>query len=668
MVGREIRPREVCLWCFLIGTTLAPCETKPVSPLFYTKSMIIYAIDFETYYDKQYSVTDIGYWHYCHHDKFNAYMVSIVGTDGNEYAGDPKEFDWSCLSGAMWLSHNANFDSAVFERLKEDGIIPQDVAPVEWNDTADLVAFLGYPRSLKEAMAAIYKIEVNKTTRDNMTGKTWESMTPEFKAEVTEYALKDSRACVKLWNDLAEKWPEHERALSRLTRVMCAKGLPIDVQGCDDDIRLLETKLWQTRKLIPWADNDEAKVLSPKALAEECSKQGIRAPISLAQDSEDFDKWKDEFSASYPFAQAMSDYRRINTLLLKFKTMQRRIRPDGYMGYGMKYFGAHTGRWSGDSGFNVQNMPRADLFDVNLRNRIVAPQGKTLVVCDLSNIEPRCLAVLSEDTGMLTALRSGMDIYEAHARATLNYTDPKPLKEVDPFLRQVSKTRVLGLGYGCGWHKFVTFAGQILPAEVYEKVFGADITPRDRENFVAALSKSTKNAEKLILFRALDESKQRYWVNSWKQVEDYRKSNPAITSFWKALETDFRKAENSVEYTIELPSGRTLRYQSPKAYGGASAVLPRLGKLMRTSIHGGILTENVIQAMARDVFADCLLRLDAAGFEVILHAHDEAVCLVDESTADESKHAIEKIMSTAPVWISDLPQAAEAKITKRYTK
>lgn len=630
--------------------------------------MQIYAIDFETYYDKNYSVVDLGYWHYCRHEKFNPYMVSIVGTDGNEYVGDPKGFDWNCISKTMWLSHNANFDSAVFERLKELGVVAQDVAPAVWNDTADLVTYLGFPRSLKEAMAAIYKIEVNKTTRDNMTGKTWESMTPEFKEEVKEYALKDSRACIQLWKDLATKWPDAERRLSRLTRVMCSEGLPIDLEGCEADIRMLETKLWQTRKLIPWADSDDAKVLSPKALAEECRKHGIRAPESMAQDSEDFDKWKDEFSTTYPFAQAMSDYRRINTLLLKFKTMRSRTRPDKRMGYGMKYFGAHTGRWSGDTGFNVQNMPRADLFEVNLRNRIVAPEGKTFVVCDLSNIEPRCLAVLSEDTGMLTALRSGMDIYEAHARATLNYTDPKPLKEVDPFLRQVSKTRVLGLGYGCGWHKFVTFAGQILPPEVYEKVFGANITTRDRELFVAALSKSEKNKEKLAAFGALPEDKQRYWVNSWKQVEDYRRSNPAITGFWKSLETQFKRYDGAPEFTIELPSGRELRYKAPKAYGGMSAALPRLGKLMRTSIHGGILTENVIQAMARDVFADCLLRLDDAGFNVVLHAHDEAVCLVHEKDAEEAKHGIEKIMSTPPRWVPDLPQAAEAKITKKYTK
>jgi hypothetical protein len=433
----------LAMFSLILTSLLHRVKQSQPSLFFYTKSMNIYAIDFETYYDKEYSVVDLGYWHYTHHERFNAYMVSIVGDDGNEYAGDPKEFDWGCIHDTVWLSHNANFDAAVFERLKELGIVPAHVAPREWHDTADLVTYLGYPRSLKEAMAAIYKIEVNKSTRDNMTGKSWESMTPEFKQEVTEYALKDSRACVKLWADLSDAWPKHERELSRQTRTMCTNGLPIDLEGCEADIRALELKLWQARKLIPWADNEDAKVLSPKALAEECRKHGIRAPKSMAQDSPDFDLWKEEFSEKYPFAQAMSDYRRINAILLKFKTMRLRTRPNGHMGFGLKYFGAHTGRWSGDTGFNVQNTPRADLFEVNLRKRIVAPNGKTLVVCDLSNIEPRCMAILANDTEMLNALQSGIDVYEAHARATLGYTDSRPLKEGDPLLRQVSKVRCL---------------------------------------------------------------------------------------------------------------------------------------------------------------------------------------------------------------------------------
>jgi len=226
----------------------------------------------------------------------------------------------------------------------------------------------------------------------------------------------------------------------------------------------------------------------------------------------------------------------------------------------------------------------------------------------------------------------------------------------------------LGLGYGCGWHKFATFAEQLLSPEVYEKVFGAELEKGDIERFVAALNRSKNNEEQLVEFQNASESKKRYWVNSWKQVDDYRKNNPANVNLWSGLDAAFKLADGKPEFTVELPSGRILRYKQPKSYGGSSALIPRLGKLMRTKVYGGLITENITQATARDVFADCLLRLEKAGYEVILHVHDEAVCLVDEDKAEEAKHAIEKIMSTPPEWMSELPQAAEAKITKAYTK
>mgnify|MGYP006266380045 CR=1 FL=1 len=628
--------------------------------------MSVYAIDFETFYSKEFSVTDLGYYHYVNHTEFDAYMVSIVGDDGNEFVGNPRDFDWDCLAGHTWVSHNTSFDGIVHQRLVEQGVISA-AKPSEWLDTADLVAYMGLPRSLKAACAALFDIKVEKSTRDNMAGKKWDQMIPEFKKEVEEYALKDSRLCLRIWKEYNHIWPKHEQKLSTHTREMGWRGMPVDTDGVDEDIRLLELKLWEARKQIPWADDEDAKVLSPKAMAEECRKHGIEPPRSMAQDSDEFDKWKEKYSDKFPFAQAMSDYRRINALLLKFKTLKQRTKPDGRMAYGLKYFGAHTGRWSGDSGFNAQNMPRGELFGVNLRKRIKAPEGKTLVICDLSNIEPRCLALLCEDHATLRSLRSGMDIYEAHARATMGYDDPRPLKDGNPFLRQVAKTRVLGLGYGCGWHKFVGFAGQLLPADVYESVFGQEVSSSDMAKFATALGKRRK-AELVEEFKALDDNTKRYWVNAWKQVEQYRKDNEKITSFWKQLEDDARRAKLRGIYQIVLPSDRTLTYRKIMDHGGISAEVLRLGKLMRMSIHGGILTENVTQALARDVFADCLLRLDEAGIEVILHAHDEAVCLVDSDKVEEKTKEIVKIMSTPPTWMPGLPQAAEGKSSERYTK
>jgi DNA polymerase len=421
----------------------------------------------------------------------------------------------------------------------------------------------------------------------------------------------------------------------------------------------------------------------------------------MAKDSEEFDAWLEEHGSRLPFAAAMGHYRRINTMLQKFRTVQRRTKEDGWMPYSLKYHGAHTGRWSGDAGFNGQNLPRdATFFSgggviehpdvieaaktavkkkealpqgvagyVDLRKRIVAPEGKVLVVCDLANIEPRVMAVLAGDGPTLNTLRTGVDMYEAHARSTMGYNDPRPLKDVDGELRRLAKARVLGLSYGCGWLKFVTFAKQMLPAKTYEAVFGAPVTAGQIRGFQQNLTKRLRDGRVLTeQFQKMPPKEKAYWVNSEGQVRGYRESNDAVTGLWAMLEELFRKSCGSKEFTLELPSGRVLRYRNPKNHGGLSAETPRMGKLMRVSYHGGVLTENLCQAVARDVFGDCALRLEAAGFPLILHAHDEAVCLVDEVTAEAARTAIEKIMSTPPAWMPTLPQAAEAHVCKVYTK
>lgn len=227
----------------------------------------------------------------------------------------------------------------------------------------------------------------------------------------------------------------------------------------------------------------------------------------------------------------------------------------------------------------------------------------------------------------------------------------------------------LGLSYGCGWLKFVTFAKQMLPAKTYNAVFGAPVSANEIRMFLTSLGKRMRDGKELTeKFQALPPQEKAYWVNSAKQVEAYRKSSTNVTDLWALLEKLMERACGQKELVLELPSGRKLCYRAPKNHGGLSAETPRLGRMMRVKYHGASLVENLVQATARDVFADCVLRLEAAGYSLILHAHDEAVCLVDEATAEADCAAIEKIMSTPPEWMPSLPQAAEAHVCSLYTK
>lgn len=128
------------------------------------------AIDFESYYDTDTSVTTMGAWHYAR--ATDIYMVSMYFEDGDAYVGSPFKAPWDECDGLNWIMHNAAFDLTLFEALVESGTVPP-VKPRFVFDTADLAAYLGYPRSLKEAASELLGIKMSKDTRTNMKGMIW---------------------------------------------------------------------------------------------------------------------------------------------------------------------------------------------------------------------------------------------------------------------------------------------------------------------------------------------------------------------------------------------------------------------------------------------------------------------------------------------------------------
>lgn len=128
------------------------------------------AIDFESYYDTDTSVTTMGAWHYAR--ATDIYLVSMYFDDGDAYAGPPFNAPWDECDGLDWIMHNAAFDLTLFDALVESGTVPP-VKPRFVYDTADLAAYLGYPRSLKEAASELLGIKMSKDTRTNMKGMIW---------------------------------------------------------------------------------------------------------------------------------------------------------------------------------------------------------------------------------------------------------------------------------------------------------------------------------------------------------------------------------------------------------------------------------------------------------------------------------------------------------------
>jgi DNA polymerase I-like protein with 3'-5' exonuclease and polymerase domains len=582
--------------------------------------MPTYAIDFESFYSKDCTVGDMGAWHYAR--ATDIYLVSIAGDDGTRYVGHPKEAPWELVHDETWVMHNAAFDLTLLDALIEKAIVPFTHAK-EVFDTADMTAFLGYPRSLKEASHFLLGTEVSKDVRDKMKGKQWDSMTADFQEEVRKYALADAENTLKLWLDHGAKWPEDERNISRMTREMTMRGVPVNANRLQESLEVLTKTSTETRDLLPW--HPERPALSLHAVRDQCAIEGIWAPDSFAEKEEQAQKWEEEFADKFPWVSAIREHRKANKHLKTIETMLSRTRPNGRMGYDLKYFGATTGRDSGSGGWNAQNMPRDVVSGVDIRSMIEAPEGKLLVVCDLAQIEARCICWLAKDRRTLDILRSGVDVYEAHARATMGYTDPRPLKEVDKSMRQLAKARVLGLGFGCGANKFQVVA---------KMMAGLVIEPSEAERI----------------------------------VREYRDSNQRIVALWRALQSALERSAGA-SLNVRLPKGRELVYREIKGERGEfSGVIPRNGKMMRSKLYGGLLAENLTQAFARDIFMDRVAELSRRGYEVILRVHDEVVCLVDEEGAEDSLKEIESTMATAPEWCADLPVGAEANLTKQYVK
>lgn len=586
--------------------------------------MNIYAVDFETYYDSEYSLTVLGPDAYCWDARFNPYLVAISGSDGLRYSGPLHTAPWAQMAGQHWVSHNARLD----ETVALNTTIP--ARPDVWNCTADLSCGLRGPRSLKDAAYVWLGKAVDKSERDRAKGKV-----PVPDQAMCDYAQKDADLCLQLWQQLSPDWPAMERRISRETRTMGRHGIGVDRERLERDIQALQEEKFDAEKSIPWADG-EAAILSHNNVRLACREAGIPAPASLSEDDEGCAQWETQYGDQYPFVGALRRWRKANTLLKKAEAVRRRINPvTGRMAYTLKYFGAHTGRFAGADGINMQNLPKypyvtASGHVVDARAWFHAAPGKKFAVVDLAQIEARVLLWLVGDAVTLDLIRSGISVYEAHARATMGWTGGE-LKKERPDIYSLAKGRVLGLGYSCGAKKFVTLA----------QIYGVTLTE----------------------------------AQALEAVQAYRASNPLITQFWQRCQEWLLWAARAKEdLNVKLKSGRALSYfdfhslpsDRPGGRMELRARTTRNGNLTR--IYGGLLTENIVQATARDLFMDGYLRLIDAGLPPVLHVHDEYVCEVPEDSSKKDLQEIERIVTLSSSWADGLPVGVEGQLRNEYFK
>jgi DNA polymerase bacteriophage-type len=614
-------------------------------------------IDFESFFDLKngVSVSSQGVPNYVRDS--DAYCVSIVDDD-MEYCG-PLTHALNHFPGSFWAepdrewwAANSNFEQGWAEKYWPEA------KSISWNCVLDVGVGNQFPRDLANLARVALDEKVDKSIRDNMNGVRFESLSEEKQQAIIDYCLNDSVVEKRVVETLPPLTTV-ESEIAAHTRLINRRGVYIDVDRVEGDLTKLQEIRHRAFKAIPWHLTD--KPLSQKAMGRYCELNGIEMPTSLDKRDEECTELMSRDPRLKKIIDDLRAYRNSNTSIEKAGSLNDRITADGRLPLDLLYCGApHTRRWS-SQGFNIQNLAKEPTFlDVVLdekgkpdmekstyvwaREWFIPAPGKTFLILDFSQIEPRCLNWLVGNDEMLAMIASGYEIYEAHAMAFKGWKGaPGTMRKTHKDLRDRCKVEVLGMGYGMGATK----------AKDYAASYGVDLTDAEAKT----------------------------------AVDGFRAGNPKIPAFWSMLDGVMKNAilRPDKSFAIEMPTGDYLRHfhlqQTMKTNPdtGKKRLVYSSSKVKgifdsRARVHnlwGGTLTENVTQRMARDVMAEAMLRVEKAGFTVRFHVHDEVILEIDKGSDKflaDAKAEAERLLTITPDWAEGLPLAVEGGYADRYCK
>ena len=600
-------------------------------------------VDFETYYDRDFSLTKLTTEEYVRSDRFEVIGVSVkVDNNGTEWASGTHEqlkewlqdsFDWS---DSLVLAHNTLFDGAILNWRF-------GVSPRVWLDTLCMGRALHGVEvggSLK-AMADRYGLGEKGTEVLNALGKRRLDFSEDELARYGDYCINDVELTYKLFNRLARKFPKQElKIIDTTLRMFIEPRLELDV-------RLLEKHLEQIKTtkedLLTASGADKTDLMSSDKFAELLRGLGVTPPMKVSPTTGKmayaFSKTDQEFLALADDAdtrvQTLVAARLGNKSTLEETRTQRfiDIASRGNLPVPIRYYAAHTGRFGGDDKINLQNLPSRGANGNQLKKAIVAPKGYTIIDADSSQIEARVLAWLAGQDNLVEAFAKQEDVYKKMASAIYGIAE----SDVDKSQRFVGKTTILGAGYGMGAAKF----------QVQLKNMGVEVE--------------------------LEEAR--------RIIDIYRRTNNAIIGLWRQAQVMLTKLSQGdaaplgregvlevvpEESAIKLPSGLLMRYDDLRFDQTEKGVefhyKTRRG---RTRIYGGKVIENVCQAIARCIIAEQMLQI-AKKYKVVLTVHDAIAVCVRDAEAEDAQAYVEKCMRWVPAWAEGLPVNCESGAGKSY--
>lgn len=614
-------------------------------------------LDFETFYDVGFSLTNLTTEEYIRDERFQVIGVGVKIDDQetewitgshNYIKAELDKIDWS---SAILLCHNTHFDGAILAFLF-------NIIPHIYLDTLGMARAkhgVDVGGSLK-FLAERYNLGVKGTEVINAKGKRLEEFTKDELERYGSYCKNDVELTYKLFNILSQDFPPNELKLIDLTlRMYMEPVLQVDDGLLSDRLDEVEAEKKEVlgNLMVRLGCEDEEcvrkKLASNKQFAELLEEHNIEVPLKVSPttDKETFALAKNDegFIAltehEDPFIQELCAVRLGTKSTIEESRIKRFIdigaRNKGKLPIPLKYYGAHTGRWAGADKVNFQNLPSRDKKKKALKNAVVAPRGSVIVNCDSSQIEARVLVWLAGQDDIVEWYRDGRDVYSEFASKVYGRT----ITKADATERFVGKTCTLGLGYGTGWAK--------LQHTLKTQPPGAVLDDLECQRLVKVYREVNDKVIKL-----------------WEECDRALKDMATWTSSMKPYYLGRHKCLEVSAAGIKLPNGLYISYpnlRTEKIDGKNKFVYKsRRGDV---TIWGGSVVENVVQALARIIVGEQMLKINEK-YRPVLTVHDAVVNVIPEEEIDTAMKYITDIMSTPPTWAESLPVACEAKYGESY--
>ncbi|MDE2343998.1 MAG: hypothetical protein KGL63_11530 [Betaproteobacteria bacterium] len=573
--------------------------------------MHLLCLDWETFYSSDYSLSKLTTEEYIRSPQFRAHgaAVALDGASPHWVSHDDlptylAQIDWP---NTALLCHNTAFDGAIL--AWHYGHIP-----ALYLDTLSM-ARVGLPnrppaRSVSlENLAKIYGLPAKGAAL--ALSKGIRELPPDIERQIAAYACQDAHITRLLFDKLKQGFPPDELRLIDLTlRMFTRPLLTIDqpmLWESLDRIRSSKESLLAQCGLTREDCNSSAKfaaALESVGVTVEY-KPGKKGPVPALAKTDAF--MQALLEDDDPVVQALAAARLgVKSTIDETRTERfLSVASRGPLPVPLKYYGAHTGRWSGEGGLNMQNLRRKS----PLRECLQAPEGYAVIVADSAQIEARILAWVAGHKTLVEDFRNKVDIYSA-------------MGEQVGASRSVGKVLILALGFGQG-HK----------------------------NLRETLRRGPMGMPPIIV----DEATAQHWV------QGYRHIHAPIPALWRQLES---KLPVIAEKGLTLPNGAALHYPDLKQNADGWSYQ---GRRERISLWGGSLTENYMQALARIVVAGQMIEI-ARRYPVVTMTHDEVVAVAPIDEADDALQFMLDLMRTEPDWCKGLPLNAEGGWATNYSK